>query len=1326
MDETLLERIVPVMRRLRFRRVWLVLGITWYLVATIVACMTFAGYFDVMVPRYRVGLVASIASLFTLFAWLGAFAYAPGFSKVGRLIEAQFPDLDSRLITAIEMRPLGSAGYSFLQQDVMRQAFAHSLTHRWNQVVPGWQLFFTPLVSMLSLTLLIVATLVSMLHAPEKAEPATYEDLMLDPTQLTVSVEPGSTEVERGSSLLVLARYEGGVPPEVDLQYELLEQPSVTASSDDTPPEATSETRSMKRGLDDPIFGSRIATITQPLRYRIKYLEEVTQWYEVQIFEYPTMLRADAQIQYPDYTKLSPKLIPDFQRLSAVAGSQVKVTFHLNKPVQQALLKCVEYGERRDGLSEYEIRTQQIAAEGISYEAIIPLEESCRYELVLTDEDGRQNKLPPRFTLTSLPNQPPAIKILSPGRDLEASALEEVNIATQVWDDFSVVRTGLTINRPNQVPDEILLGESMPGNLEHLVTHLLALEQWNVQPDDLVSYHVWAEDLDQQGQQRRVYSDLFFLEIRPFDQIFRQGQQPTAGQMAQQQQQQMQGQQSNEGQQAQEMAEQQKQIISASWNLQRKRLLSSKPMNQANELQVVQDAQMQNLEQMLQVAQEVDDPVSQKHADSATENMSQSADRLKSLVTQSGDMSKLYQQAIQFQQAAYQDLLRLREREFEVVQQQQQMQQQQSQSQSNSRSQQQMQQLNLEVDENRYEDERTAQDQPTSQEQQEAREDRQVLNRLRELAQRQEDLVDKINELQSAIQQAETAEEKEEMERRLKSLQDQQRDLLRDADELSERMQQQQNQQRMGQQQQELQQARQGMQNASEALQNQQLSQAAADASRAQNQLDELKEEFQRRTSSQFEEALQQMRNEARDIEQKQDEIRQQMNGEQEISSRPGLTEDPQDASLLELLKEQEQRIDQLSEKIKETIQEAETTEPLLAEDLYETYRRTEQQKPGEQLREAANNWERGWQEEAERQAEQAAESLSQLREGIESAAESVLGDEVQSLKAARDTLEQLREQVEAERRANSGPDSETGQQQNPEGQRPENGNTPETNRAEDGQGQANQRQEGGQPQDGQTPTEQPGDRERGQREQGQGEGQQPADSEANPRGQSGQQGSEESTQRQSRNGEGEQPSEDFQPGQQSGSGGQQGNPQPGTNNQDDNGEPRQQNGQNRREDANQTQNQGRDGQGQNGDRIQDMLNQISPNRGGFAPNRGGDTGNGPVQSPLTGEDYRQWVDQLRDVEEMVTDPELRAEAARIREEAQEIRRDLKRHSQDPNWDLVQLEIVRPLQNLQDRVTEEILRRSSDREMVRTDRDPVPSQYQDAVQRYYERLGIGK
>ena len=41
------------------------------------------------------------------------------------------------------------------------------------------------------------------------------------------------------------------------------------------------------------------------------------------------------------------------------------------------------------------------------------------------------------------------------------------------------------------------------------------------------------------------------------------------------------------------------------------------------------------------------------------------------------------------------------------------------------------------------------------------------------------------------------------------------------------------------------------------------------------------------------------------------------------------------------------------------------------------------------------------------------------------------------------------------------------------------------------------------------------------------------------------------------------------------------------------------------------------------------------------------------------------------DVEEMVDDPELRAEAARIRDRARGIRGEMKRHSQAPNWDLI-------------------------------------------------------
>ena len=92
----------------------------------------------------------------------------------------------------------------------------------------------------------------------------------------------------------------------------------------------------------------------------------------------------------------------------------------------------------------------------------------------------------------------------------------------------------------------------------------------------------------------------------------------------------------------------------------------------------------------------------------------------------------------------------------------------------------------------------------------------------------------------------------------------------------------------------------------------------------------------------------------------------------------------------------------------------------------------------------------------------------------------------------------------------------------------------------------------------------------------------------------------------------------------------------------------------------------------------------------------------------------------------MIGDPDLRAEASRIREQAREIRKEMKRHSKEPNWELVKMKIAKPLAELQDRVSEELIRRRGKDDLVPLDRDPVPAQYQDAVRRYYERLGSGQ
>ena len=98
----------------------------------------------------------------------------------------------------------------------------------------------------------------------------------------------------------------------------------------------------------------------------------------------------------------------------------------------------------------------------------------------------------------------------------------------------------------------------------------------------------------------------------------------------------------------------------------------------------------------------------------------------------------------------------------------------------------------------------------------------------------------------------------------------------------------------------------------------------------------------------------------------------------------------------------------------------------------------------------------------------------------------------------------------------------------------------------------------------------------------------------------------------------------------------------------------------------------------------------------------------------------------MRDVEEMVDNPELRAEAARIRDQARAIRAEMKRHSKDPNWNLIRVNVAGPLVELSNRVSDELLRRTSKQAIVPLDRDPVPPKYSEKTRRYYERLGSGQ
>ena len=154
---------------------------------------------------------------------------------------------------------------------------------------------------------------------------------------------------------------------------------------------------------------------------------------------------------------------------------------------------------------------------------------------------------------------------------------------------------------------------------------------------------------------------------------------------------------------------------------------------------------------------------------------------------------------------------------------------------------------------------------------------------------------------------------------------------------------------------------------------------------------------------------------------------------------------------------------------MRETVEEAESNEPLLAKTLYDTIRQSQQKQPKENLDMAGELLKRGFLPQAGMAEQQARKGIDNLREGIERAAEGVLGDEMEALKRARQQLNQLADELGdelAEADPSQAPRGRNGRKEDPEdaspnGQ-PRQGNRPGTPREGQQQGQARNGQEPG------------------------------------------------------------------------------------------------------------------------------------------------------------------------------------------------------------------------------------------------------------------------
>ncbi len=352
-----------------------------------------------------------------------------------------------------------------------------------------------------------------------------------------IIVEPGSKTIRQGADLVVTARMIGFQSPTA----QMLAKFESGVGWEEAP---------MRKQLDGEGFEFLFAGVREPLRYRVAAGGIQSEDFEVQVVKMPNVESIRLTYHYPKWTGFENLVEEDFGDIRAVVGTEVEIEVTLDKPLNDGVLRVND----QESVS---MSSKDLMATGR-----IKVDKEGQYFIAALYE-GEVVRLTDDYFISLVPDRKPTVKFRRPGRDWRATNIEEVVAEFEASDDFGLRSFAVhyTVNggEPQTAPLAARRGAKTARS-----SHTFYLEEMGepeaadtddapgsprLVPGDIISYYAVARDA-----KKSVQTDMYFVEVRPYDFELRQGQ--AGGGMG------MGG-----GQGQQEISRRQKEIITGTWNL---------------------------------------------------------------------------------------------------------------------------------------------------------------------------------------------------------------------------------------------------------------------------------------------------------------------------------------------------------------------------------------------------------------------------------------------------------------------------------------------------------------------------------------------------------------------------------------------------------------------------------------------------------------------------------------------------------------------------------------------------------------------------------------
>ncbi len=371
-------------------------------------------------------------------------------------------------------------------------------------------------------------------------------------TPYAVSVTPGNHTIARGGDQEIVA----------------------TLTGFDGPAELVSRTGGGDWGrsllirddaADSPTHRYLLLSVQTEMEYFVESEGTRSDVFRLSVVDRPYVKQVDLEYRLPAYARMEPQQIEGTGDITTLTGT--RVVFAITPTVAVKAARLVVQGAESNPIP------LEVGPYGLTLSGQMAVTADGFYRIEMQGADGVFVVGSPDYVIEVIPDLPPRLAFDRPGRDTQATPIEEVFTQVKAEDDFGVAKVELVYS-VNGGEEKVVPLHLSPILKEVTAGHTFFLEEFSLKPGDFISYYARARDVG--APSREATSDIYFLEARPYRRDFRQAEQGGGGGGG------------GGGEDGGSLSQQQRQVIAATFRLIREQASSARdPKSLAQDAQTV-------------------------------------------------------------------------------------------------------------------------------------------------------------------------------------------------------------------------------------------------------------------------------------------------------------------------------------------------------------------------------------------------------------------------------------------------------------------------------------------------------------------------------------------------------------------------------------------------------------------------------------------------------------------------------------------------------------------------------------------------------------------